>query len=103
MMWVHWESLSGTDLLDDVCFIEELDSFFRNPALQPFSCLKYSDYYDDTLYNYRQVSEVEKELAVVATLDLPESARKELDALIEFIGRVPCDERKGNFLKFLGE
>ena len=103
MLWVHWENLSGQALINECCELEELDSYFRHSVLQPFSCLKYTYYYDDTLYNYHQTEEVEKELSVLATIDLPETARKELHELIAFINRIPRDGRKECILKFYGE
>lgn len=103
MMWVHWESQSGNALLEEFCHLEELDSYFRCDALKSFSCLKYTSYYDDSLYNYRQIDEVHKELAVLATLDLPTTARNELNNLNAFIERISGDARKGCVLKFYGE
>jgi hypothetical protein len=103
MMWVKWEDQFGTALVHDDVHIEELDQFFKSEEMQPFSCLKYTGYYDDTLYNHRQVNEIEKELIVVGTLDLPETAKNELKALIEYIGRISRDARKRAILKFYGE
>ena len=103
MMWVHWENQSGQALINECCELEELDSYFRHSVLQPFSCLKYTYYYDDSLYHYRQIYEVQKELAVLATLDLPTTARKELNNLNAFIERIPEDARKSCVLKFYGE
>ena len=103
MMWAKWEDQFGTALVHDDVHIEELDQYFKSEEMQPFSCLKYTGYYDDTLYNHRQVNEIENELAVVGTLDLSETAQNELKALIEYIGRIKQDVRKRAILKFYGE
>ena len=103
MMWVKWEDEIGTDLVGADVSLDELDCVFLRDELKPYSCLKYTGFYDDTTFNSLQMDELLVELSVVSSFDLTVQQRQELVALNEFITSLDPMLRKAALLKFYGE
>lgn len=103
MMWVKWEDEDGNDLLGLDLNLQELDRVFNRDELRSFSCLKYIDSYDDSVFNWMQCEELMKELEVIEAFSSTEIERKELIELKKFISGLSPAAQKRALLKFYGE
>jgi hypothetical protein len=79
--------------------VDSLLSFFPNETDSQFHCLNRIDPYGDTIFNYLQVWDVRRELAMLKpTTDRERIIIAEIDALIDV-----CLSRPHLYLKFFGD
>ena len=72
---------------------------FRSPELLHSDCLRFVDHEADTVFNYRQVNTIDKEIEILFSLDLTEKEREDCLNFQEIVNLFPKQHRDLRYLR----